>query len=166
MGRRPLGSWSLLCSCPAPAGEGRRGRERRLRRGGLGRAGAWPWPRSGIRASSGFPARASSLGFLRRADLVLPSPFTALRASPATLAYLLVVVTWGADGNQPVELGLGLTLYSGPLGGRVSVFSWVSWGQEETRPRRVLVNLGRELVLDRSVKCQQVTFDETDPGTS
>lgn len=24
MGPRPLGSWSLLCSCPAPPGEGRR----------------------------------------------------------------------------------------------------------------------------------------------
>lgn len=142
-GPAPARKLESFVLAPRPGRQGEEGRERRLRRGGLGRAGAWPWPRSGIRVSSGSPVRASSLGFLRRADLVLPSPFTALRASPATLAYPLVVVTWGAEGNdQPVELGLGLTLYSGPIRGRASVFSWVTWGQEETRPRRVLVNSG------------------------
>lgn len=105
------------------------------------------------RTFSGFPSRASSLGSLRRAKLVLPRAGS--RASPATLAYPLVVVTWGRPALEP---GLGPTPCSSPLSGRASVFSWVKWGQEGTQPRRMLVNSGRELVHDRSVTCQQVTF--------
>lgn len=85
-----------------------------------------------------------------------------LSAFLATPAYPLLVVFWGAEGNnQPSNWGCGP--HFAPA--RASVFTWVKWGQQETQPLGVLVNAGRELVHGRSLKCQQVT-DETDPGTS
>lgn len=163
VGRCPLGSWSLLCSRPAPTGEGRRGRSGGCAgeaSGGLGPGSGLSWGPGFLPAFQPGPALWVPLG-AQNWSFLFPHGFES--ALLDTLAYPLLVVLWGAERNdQPSNWGR--VSHFAPA--RASVFIWVKWGQEGTQPLRVLVNSGRELVHGRSVKCQQVTFDETDPGTS
>lgn len=90
---------------PRPERRGEEGRERRLRRRGLGRAGAWLWSGLGPRVSSGFPVGPALWVPLGAQNWSFLFPHGSERLA-RHLSYPLLVVFWGAEGNeQPSNWG-------------------------------------------------------------
>lgn len=106
VGRRPLGSWSLLCSRPAPTGEGRRGGSGGCARGTSG--GLGPGPGLG-RGPGLLPAFQSgpALGVLLGAQIWCPplsAPPVVLSPSSPPLPILWSLSPGAPEGPPALEL--------------------------------------------------------------